>query len=328
MASNEERPSATHVETSEKNRLAEKKEIQPKLMHGQHNKFIRAIHRRAGRVTTHIDTFKTTIKWRLKPPPMFPQFSKLPPELQIKIWEFAVLLPRAIKLQATTPLGKMPGDKVLKIINATGSQPLLLTCFLAQQVALSTPGYRHMVFYYRPCMLSPGSPALSFAYFMDFNPGNDTIYVPNMSTLKNLAGRYQICAKQKQDLKAGVALIKSFAISRIVLPAKLPPNADCLPQLGAIFAATRSDFFTSIARFAGLEELIFVEPEYEGLSFGRNRLGRTLKHWDSGREAEWRGRIEGSLRFYFFCSEEKYAGSSEFWNCSCSSLGLVGFSCH
>jgi hypothetical protein len=256
-------------------------EAQSKLVRSKYNSLKCTFQRRAEQALSHLSNLGIMSKWRSRKLPLFPQFTKLPQELQIEIWKFAAILPRLNKFKATVELLGKRG--VLKVININGHNPLLPTSILSRQIALATAGSHYSIGYYRAWdyhLLSP-------AYSICFDPGRDIISVPDMSTLVSLAWWYNICANDQQNSRARVTVVKSLAIAGVVLPAKTPQISEY--DLGSLqWTGAGPSFFNSIMRYTGLEELIFVQPTMEG---------DTLRNRSAVAEAQYKQRIEDSLKY-------------------------------
>jgi len=127
-------------------------------------------------------------------PKTFPQFAKLPEELQLKIWHFAALLPRVFKL------GMAPKSKRFRkvtsywswnIINYSGVHPLLITTFTSRQIALQTLGDGYSVDF----TAQGEDRTIRTCYTIRYNPLNDTIFVSNLLSLDTLSRCYHISPK-------------------------------------------------------------------------------------------------------------------------------------
>jgi len=254
---------------------------QSSLVRSTYNSLKGTFQKHADRASGRFSKLGIVSKLRVRNPSLFPQFAKLPQELQIKIWEFAILLPRLIKLEST---GDMIQNRAYyRVINTNGTYPLLLTSFLSRQTALKGTGNFYSIGYYKPW----DSFTLQPAYSIHFDSERDTICVPNLSTLINFASWYNICPHNQLNTRARVTAVKSLAIGGVVLPAKTPkiPNID----LGALrWTGAGPSFFISILRYTGLEELIFIEPTMEGGMF-HNR--------SAAAEAKYKQEVQKSLTY-------------------------------
>lgn len=192
------------------------------------------------------------------PLPAFPQFTRLPEELQLKIWYFAAQLPHVLRMGQLLAKRKPFGKSTYyykKIVNLSGGHLLLLTTFVSRQMALRALGdgftFHSNISGHRA------------SYTIRFNPGNDTILVADITSLDSLSLYYTIWprsnppADDRPEDRRDLGLVKSLAFETLRIPTNLRmilgDNASYLLQ------DYMSTFMASILEFRKLEELILVD---------------------------------------------------------------------
>jgi hypothetical protein len=207
-------------------------------------------------------------------PQGFPKFAKLPEELQLKIWQFAALLPRVVKLRmATTKKFGRTTYYRWRIIDYSGVHPLLVTTFTSRQIALATLGDGYSVDRVRTLN---DDESICTCYTIRYNPLNDTIFVANVDSLDVLSRCYHICPKARPLSKAGLTVVRSLALNGLWLPASHPIAYDITRESSSQFRSVRR-FLGAAVDFPALEELILVDPITAQETTSHNFRGRQVQ---------------------------------------------------
>jgi hypothetical protein len=205
-------------------------------------------------------------------PQGFPQFTKLPKELQLKIWRFAALLPRVITL-GMAPCKRFGRKKRYyreKIIDYSGVHPLLITNFTSRQIALETIGDGYSV---DRVYSNTDDPDIRTCYTIRYNPRNDTIFAWDVTSLDTLSRCYHICPKARPLSSAGLTVVRSLALRHLWLPTDLGmAYNESSRHLRRFWSVSR--FITSTIDFTALEEFILVDPIIAKETTSRNFKGK------------------------------------------------------
>lgn len=224
----------------------------------------------------------------------FPQFARLPEELQLIIWQFACLLPQVVRLGEATRVKLGPFGKTVyylrKVVNYSGVHPLLLETFKSRQVALDTLGEGFSVDF---VPLSGAS--IRTCYTIRFRPHEDTVYVSDVWTLDMLSRYYHICPKSSPLSGSGLAVIKSLALEGLGLPNNLRTAWGALGR-GRHFEPVE-DFLCSMIDLIALEELILIAPTIQKEVITRNLRGKPVRKLVTLPEKEQKEQLIDLLKF-------------------------------
>ena len=185
--------------------------------------------------------------------PTFPKFRELPAELQLQIWNLA-LVPRVIEftiIRQDAERTNQRGEPILRILNMSGAHPVSLACRDSRNEALRKYKSDYTISYHVK-FRNPNFKDTSEqypVYSVQYDPLQDTILFSSDETLQLFYDSYDILPRNGAVADMRVLPIKSLSLRGYQLRLHGCPN------------------FSYITQTYGLEELIRVTAAPKWLSW-------------------------------------------------------------
>jgi len=207
-------------------------------------------------------------------PQTFHQFSRLPDELQIIIWQFALLNGRVIKFVCEGHKNNSDFSRLVPV----SSHPLLITTIKSREVSLAglLDSMYSISSYRSPKVRFTGLPV--YRYSTPFNPDRDTLLFPDRWVLYHLEDGYGIspeCLREPLGIRE-LSSVKRVAIGGFQMPTVLESND------WSLLDEDIDAMLETITRFSGLEELILVRGSCLSWRLAKRFAERLIARWDVG----------------------------------------------